>query len=154
MTDDEKWMREALALAEQGAAEGEVPVGALVVRDGQVLGRGWNRPIAGHDPTAHAEVMALRDAARHEANYRLSGATLYVTIEPCTMCFGALMHARIARLVYGATEPRAGTCVSQLRLPEQSFYNHRLEVTGGVLAEESAIMLRGFFRQRRGSGES
>ncbi|AJD47240.1 cytidine/deoxycytidylate deaminase family protein [Isoalcanivorax pacificus W11-5] len=154
MTDDEKWMHEALALAKQGAAEGEVPVGALVVRDGQVLGRGWNRPIAGHDPTAHAEVMALRDAARHEANYRLTGATLYVTIEPCTMCFGALMHARIARLVYGATEPRAGTCVSQLRLPEQSFYNHRLEVTGGVLAEESAIMLRGFFRQRRGSGES
>ncbi len=154
MTDDEKWMQEALALAKQGAAEGEVPVGALVVRDGQVLGRGWNRPIAGHDPTAHAEVMALRDAARHEANYRLTGATLYVTIEPCTMCFGALMHARIARLVYGATEPRAGTCVSQLRLPEQSFYNHRLEVTGGVLAEESAIMLRGFFRQRRGSGES
>ena len=154
MTDDEKWMQEALALAKQGAAEGEVPVGALVVRDGQVLGRGWNRPIAGHDPTAHAEVMALRDAARHEANYRLTGATLYVTIEPCTMCFGALMHARIARLVYGAMEPRAGTCVSQLRLPEQSFYNHRLEVTGGVLAEESAIMLRGFFRQRRGSGES
>ena len=154
MTDDEKWMREALALAEQGAAEGEVPVGALVVRDGHVLGRGWNRPIAGQDPTAHAEVMALRDAARNEANYRLTGATLYVTIEPCTMCFGALMHARIARLVYGATEPRAGTCVSQLRLPEQSFYNHRLEVTGGVLAEESATMLRGFFRLRRGGGES
>lgn len=154
MTDDEKWMQEALALAKQGAAEGEVPVGALVVRDGQVLGRGWNRPIAGHDPTAHAEVMALRDAARHEANYRLTGATLYVTIEPCTMCFGALMHARIARLVYGAMEPRAGVCVSQLRLPEQHFYNHRLEVTGGVLAEESAILLRGFFRQRRGGGDS
>ena len=154
MTDDEKWMREALALAAQGAAEGEVPVGALVVRDGQVLGRGWNRPIAGHDPTAHAEVMALREAARHEANYRLSGATLYVTIEPCTMCFGALMHARIARLVYGATEPRAGACVSQLRLPEQPFYNHRLEVIGGVLAEDSAILLRSFFRQRRGRSES
>src|SRR5690606_9994278 len=131
------------------AAEGEVPVGALVVRKGRVLGQGWNRPIAGHDPTAHAEVMALRDAARNEHNYRLTGATLYVTIEPCTMCFGALMHARIARLVYGATEPRAGTCVSQLRLPEQTFYNHRIEVTGGVLADDSAALLRAFFRQKR-----
>lgn len=149
MTDDETWMRDALALAEQGAAEGEVPVGALVVRDGRVLGRGWNRPISAHDPTAHAEVMALRDAARNEANYRLPGATLYVTIEPCTMCFGALMHARITRLVFGATEPRAGACVSQLRLPEQTFYNHRIEVTGGVLAEDSANLLRAFFRHKR-----
>lgn len=153
MVDDEKWMREALALAGQGAACGEVPVGALVVRDGVVLGRGWNCPISRHDPTAHAEVMALRDAAQQEANYRLAGATLYVTIEPCTMCFGALMHARIARLVYGATEPRAGACVSQLCLPEQTFYNHRIEVAGGVLAEESAALLRGFFRQRRAAGE-
>ena len=149
MTDDEKWMHEALALASEGAGEGEVPVGALVVRDGEVLGRGWNRPIAGHDPTAHAEVMALRDAAQRQGNYRLSGATLYVTIEPCTMCFGALMHARITRLVYGATEPRAGVCVSQLQLPEARFYNHRLEVTGGVLAEESARLLKAFFAARR-----
>lgn len=153
MTDDENWMREALALAAQGAERGEVPVGAVVVREGVVLGRGWNCPISHHDPTAHAEVMALRDAAQREANYRLAGATLYVTIEPCTMCFGALMHARISRLVYGATEPRAGTCVSQLRLPEQTFYNHRIEVVGGVLAEQSAAMLRAFFRQRRGGRE-
>ncbi|MCK0537814.1 tRNA adenosine(34) deaminase TadA [Alcanivorax quisquiliarum] len=150
MADDETWMREALALAEQAVAAGEVPVGALVVRDGVVLGRGWNSPISSNDPTAHAEVVALRDAAQQQANYRLAGATLYVTIEPCTMCFGALMHARISRLVYGATEPRAGTCISQLRLPEQTFYNHRIEVIGGVLAEQSAAMLRAFFRQRRG----
>ena len=150
MADDETWMREALALAEQAVAAGEVPVGALVVRDGVVLGRGWNSPISSNDPTAHAEVVALRDAAQQQANYRLAGATLYVTIEPCTMCFGALMHARISRLIYGATEPRAGTCISQLRLPEQTFYNHRIEVIGGVLAEQSAAMLRAFFRQRRG----
>ena len=106
--DDEFWMARALTLAESAAGEGEVPVGAVVVRDGEVIGEGWNRPIIAHDPTGHAEVNALRDAAARAGNYRLSGATLYVTIEPCTMCFGALMHARIARLVYGAREPRAG----------------------------------------------
>lgn len=146
---DEHWMRQALALATRGAELGEVPVGALVVRDGEVIGEGWNQPISGHDPTAHAEVVAMRDAAARLGNYRLTGATLYVTIEPCTMCFGALMHARIARLVYGATEPRAGTCVSQLRLPEQTFYNHRVVVTGGVLADDSAALLRGFFARKR-----
>lgn len=146
---DEHWMRQALALATRGAELGEVPVGALVVRDGEVIGEGWNQPISGHDPTAHAEVVAMRDAAARLGNYRLTGATLYVTIEPCTMCFGALMHARIARLVYGATEPRAGTCVSQLRLPEQTFYNHRVAVTGGVLADDSAALLRGFFARKR-----
>ena len=107
--DDEFWMARALTLAESAAGEGEVPVGAVVVRDGEVVGEGWNRPIIAHDPTGHAEVNALRDAAARAGNYRLSGATLYVTIEPCTMCFGALMHARIARLVYGAREPRAGS---------------------------------------------
>ncbi|WP_111657386.1 tRNA adenosine(34) deaminase TadA [Isoalcanivorax indicus] len=146
---DEHWMRQALVLAARGAEVGEVPVGALVVRDGEIIGQGWNQPISGHDPTAHAEVVAMRDAATRLGNYRLTGATLYVTIEPCTMCFGALMHARIARLVYGATEPRAGTCVSQLRLPEQTFYNHRVAVTGGVLAEDSAALLRGFFAGKR-----
>ena len=148
--DDEGWMTRALALAADAAEQGEVPVGALVVLNGEVIGRGWNQPISSHDPTAHAEMVALRDAAQRLGNYRLGGATLYVTIEPCTMCFGALMHARIARLVYGATEPRAGTCVSQLRLPEQTFYNHRIEVAGGVLADQSAALLRAFFARKRG----
>ncbi|MFP1680881.1 tRNA adenosine(34) deaminase TadA [Alloalcanivorax sp. C16-1] len=150
MQDDEYWMDRALALAERAGAEGEVPVGALVVRDGEVLGEGWNRPIGAHDPTGHAEVNALRDAAARQGNYRLPGATLYVTIEPCTMCFGALMHARIARLVYGAREPRAGVCESQLGLPERTFYNHRVEVVSGVAAERAAELLRTFFRRRRG----
>ncbi|MCC4308084.1 tRNA adenosine(34) deaminase TadA [Alcanivorax marinus] len=149
MQDDEYWMDRALALAERAGDEGEVPVGALVVRDGQLLGEGWNRPIGAHDPTGHAEVNALRDAAARQGNYRLPGATLYVTIEPCTMCFGALMHARIARLVYGAREPRAGVCESQLGLPERTFYNHRVEVVSGVAAERAAGLLRDFFRERR-----
>lgn len=147
----EHWMAQALALAEQAAGRGEVPVGALVVRDGVVLGRGWNQPISAHDPTAHAEIMALREAAKAVGNYRLTGATLYVTIEPCTMCFGALMHARIATLVYGASEPRAGVCESQLQLPEAGFYNHRIEVHGGVCADEAGALLKDFFRARRDS---
>ena len=145
----EVWMGEALALAQSAAERGEVPVGAVLVLNGEIVGRGWNQPISGHDPTAHAEVMALRDAARRRGNYRLGGSTLYVTIEPCTMCFGALMHARVTTLVYGAREPRAGVCGSQLNLPEQTFYNHALEVVGGVLAEQSAALLKGFFAGRR-----
>jgi tRNA(adenine34) deaminase len=145
----EIWMAAALALAEQAAGQGEVPVGAVLVRDGEIIGEGWNRPIGSADPTAHAEVVALRDAARRAGNYRLAGSTLYVTIEPCTMCFGALMHARVASLVYGAREPRAGVCGSQLDLPAQTFYNHRLEVTGGVLAERSSALLKAFFADRR-----
>jgi tRNA(adenine34) deaminase len=145
----EVWMREALSLAEAAAGQGEVPVGAVLVRDGEIIGRGWNRPISGHDPTAHAEIMALRDAAARAGNYRLGGSVLYVTIEPCTMCFGALMHARVATLVYGAREPRAGVCGSQLNLPEQTFYNHSLEVIGGVMAEQSSTLLKGFFAGRR-----
>lgn len=146
---DEYWMAEALALAEQAASLGEVPVGAVLVRDGVVIGRGHNQPISSQDPTAHAEVVALRDAARQQGNYRLADTTLYVTIEPCTMCFGAMVHARVARLVYGATEPRAGVCVSQLGLPEQGFYNHAMVVTGGVLAEQSSRLLKAFFARRR-----
>lgn len=145
----EKWMGQALALAAEGAALGEVPVGALVVLDGECIGRGFNAPISGHDPTAHAEIIALRDAAHRMQNYRLVGATLYVTIEPCTMCFGAIMHSRIAQVVYGAPEPRAGVCESQLQLPTQQFYNHRVLVQGGVRAEESAQLLRHFFAARR-----
>lgn|SRR5690554_3463332 len=147
--EDEFWMRRALALARQAAENGEVPVGAVVVVEGRAVGEAYNQPITQQDPSAHAEILALRQAANVVRNYRLSGATLYVTIEPCTMCFGALMHARIGRLVYGAQEPRAGVCESQLQLPEQRFYNHRLEVQGGVLAAECAAQMQSFFARRR-----
>ncbi len=147
--NDEIWMQRALELARQGAEAGEVPVGAVLVRDDQVLGEGFNQPIIAHDPTAHAEVVALRAAADAEQNYRLPGSTLYVTLEPCTMCFGALVHARVARLVYAASEPRAGVCVSQLQLPQVDFYNHKLLVEGGLMQEESAAMLKAFFAARR-----
>ncbi|QHQ40856.1 tRNA adenosine(34) deaminase TadA [Microbulbifer hydrolyticus] len=143
------FMQQALSLAAKGAALGEVPVGALVVLDGEVIGEGFNRPISASDPSAHAEVNALRDAAARQNNYRLPGATLYVTIEPCTMCFGTLIHARIARLVYGAAEPRAGVVASQLKLAEQTFFNHKIEVEGGVLAEEAGTLVREFFQKRR-----
>jgi len=142
-------MRRALALARQAAENGEVPVGAVVVVEGRAVGEAYNQPITQQDPSAHAEILALRQAANVVRNYRLPGATLYVTIEPCTMCFGALMHARIGRLVYGAQEPRAGVCESQLQLPEQRFYNHRLEVQGGVLAAECAAQMQSFFARRR-----
>jgi tRNA(adenine34) deaminase len=145
----EYWMAQALTLAQQGVEQGEVPVGALVVRDGEVIGQGWNQPISSHDPSAHAEIVALRDAAARAQNYRLSGATLFVTIEPCTMCFGGLMHARVERLVYGAREPRAGVCQSQLQLPQAEFYNHRLEVVGGVMEAEASALLKTFFAARR-----
>jgi tRNA(adenine34) deaminase len=149
MTADEYWMAQALARAEDAARLGEVPVGAVLVREGGVLGAGTNGPVASRDPTAHAEVRALRDAGERAENYRLPGATLYVTLEPCTMCFGALIHARVERLVYGAAEPRAGVCESRLRLPDESFYNHRVQVTSGVLAHEAADLLRTFFARRR-----
>ena len=146
---DEHWMRRALALAERGAAQGEVPVGAVVVLDGIVLGEGWNQPIGCSDPTAHAEVVALRQAAAKLNNYRLPGACLYVTLEPCTMCVGALVHARVQRLVYGTVEPKAGAVHSQARLLEQDFYNHRLSVTSGMLEQQCRDQLTGFFRERR-----
>ncbi|KGD61594.1 cytidine/deoxycytidylate deaminase family protein [Alcanivorax jadensis T9] len=147
--NDEIWMQRALELARQAAEAGEVPVGAVLVRDQRVLGEGFNQPIIAHDPTAHAEVVALRAAAETEQNYRLPGSTLYVTLEPCTMCFGALVHARVARLVYAASEPRAGVCVSQLQLPQVDFYNHKLLVEGGLMEAESAAMLKAFFAARR-----
>lgn len=146
---DYMFMQRALALAANGAERGEVPVGALVVQDGEVIGEGFNQPISASDPSAHAEIMALRAAASQQQNYRLPGATLYVTIEPCTMCFGTLVHARIARLVYGAAEPRAGVVVSQLQLAEQTFFNHKVQVEGGVLAEEAGALVKEFFRKRR-----
>lgn len=142
-------MRLALSLAERAAADGEVPVGAVLVAGDVELACGWNRPIASCDPTAHAEINTLRDAAQRFGNYRLVDTTLYVTLEPCAMCTGALIHARVARLVFGAREPRAGAVVSRLRLPEQDWLNHRLQWQGDVLAAESAALLQEFFRARR-----
>lgn len=146
---DETFMRMALALAEGAALEGEVPVGAVVVRDGEVIGRGANRPIAEDDPTAHAEIIALRDAGRGVGNYRLSGCTLYVTIEPCVMCAGAIMHARVARVVFGARDPKTGACGSVVDLFADRRINHHAEVTEGVLAEESGDLISSFFAMRR-----
>lgn len=147
--DDEMWMREALLLARRAEAAGEVPVGALVVKDDALLGAGWNQPIGAHDPTAHAEVMALRAAARTVGNYRLTGTTLYVTLEPCAMCAGAMVHARVARLVYGAADPKTGAAGSVFDLARSDALNHRLEVTGGVLAQECGGLLKEFFARKR-----
>ena len=147
--DDENFMREALALAAEAAAAGEVPVGAVVVRDGEVVGRGSNRPISSRDPTAHAEIVALREAAARLGNYRLPGCELYVTLEPCAMCVGAMVHARIARVVYGATDPKTGACGSIVDLPSLAGWNHHGVFTGGLLAEECGAMLRRFFAERR-----
>lgn len=149
VSDDALWMEYAMSLAVRGEALGEVPVGAVIVRDGEVLGEGWNRPITDADPTAHAEIIALRDAAKRQQNYRLPGSTLYVTLEPCTMCSGAIVHARIARLVYGTTEPKAGVVESQARILDSPFFNHRIECCGGVLAEACQHQLSDFFRKRR-----
>lgn len=149
---DEHYMREALALAAQGAALGEVPVGAVLVQDGLIIGRGYNCPISQHDPSAHAEMVAVRDAALTVQNYRLPGSTLYVTLEPCSMCAGLIVHSRIQRVVYGAAEPKAGVVVSRGQFFEQGFLNHRVLVEGGVLAEECGKVLSEFFRQRRQKG--
>lgn len=149
--DDERWMRAALAEAQCAAAAAEVPVGAVAVCDGTVLGVGGNRPIAACDPTAHAEIVALRAAAHAVGNYRLPGVTLYVTVEPCTMCVGAMLHARIERLVFGAAEPKAGA-VALLDAPPvgaERVPNHRVAVTGGVLAEPCGALLTAFFAERR-----
>jgi len=147
--EQEAWMRRALELADCAAVAGEVPVGALVVRDGEVLGEGWNRMISASDPTAHAEIVALRAAARQVGNYRLPGAILYVSLEPCTMCAGAMVHARIARLVFAAREPRAGVVCSACNLLDEPWFNHLVDWQGGVLAEQSTERLRSFFRARR-----
>lgn len=147
--DTHHWMRHALELACRAQEEGEVPVGAVLVRGDEVLGEGWNRPIAAHDPTAHAEVGALRAAAARVGNYRLVGTTLYVTLEPCPMCAGAIVHARVARLVYAAADPRTGAAGSVMNLLQSTHLNHRVDVCGGVLAQESADLLRAFFRRRR-----
>ena len=146
---DQGWMRHALTLAEQAQAAGEVPVGAVLVKDGEIIGQGWNRPISTHDPTAHAEIIALREAGLKIGNYRLIDTTLYVTLEPCVMCMGALSQARVRRLVYAATDPKRGAVESALRLADAEFLNHRIETTGGVLGDECGDRLRAFFRARR-----
>ena len=147
--DDERFMREALDEARRGAVAGEVPIGAVVVMGGVVVGRAHNAPITLADPTAHAEVLALRTAAGEGGNYRLAGATLYATVEPCAMCCGAALHARVARVVYGARDPKAGAVESLYRLLDDARLNHRAEVLGGVLADEAARLLSEFFETRR-----
>ena len=151
---DIAFMQVALDLAREGGSAGEVPVGAVVVKEGQIVGRGFNAPISRHDPTAHAEIMALRDAARTLGNYRLPDCDLYVTLEPCVMCAGAIMHARIARVVYGARDPKTGACGSVADLFAEPRLNFHAEVTGGVLAEECGALLSSFFAARRGKTET
>jgi tRNA(adenine34) deaminase len=149
MTNDEKYMQRALSLAKIAASHGEVPVGAVVVLDGEIIGEGWNQPITLKDPTAHAEIVALRAAAQQLSNYRLPEATLYVTIEPCTMCAGALVHSRIARLVYGASEPKSGVAASNGCLFEATYFNHQIEICASVLAKECSDIMSEFFKQKR-----
>lgn len=150
--DDEHWMRRALSLAERAQREfDEIPVGAVLVgADGRLLGEGWNRNIAEHDPSAHAEIVALRQAGRALGNHRLVGSTLYVTLEPCAMCAMALVHARVARLVFAAADPKTGACGSVFDLVADPRHNHRVEVVGGVLAEEAGRRLSNYFRAKRG----
>lgn len=146
---DVDFMREALSLAAEASAAGEVPVGAVVVRDGEIVGRGWNRPISSSDPTAHAEIVALREAAARLGNYRLPGCELYVTLEPCAMCVGAMLHARLARVVYGAADPKTGACGSVVSLSAEARLNHQTAFEGGVLAAECGELLKRFFAERR-----
>jgi tRNA(adenine34) deaminase len=148
-SSDTDFMRRALLLARRAAEEGEVPVGALLVLGGEVIGEGWNRPIAGHDPTAHAEIVAMRAGAQALRNYRLSDATLYATLEPCVMCMGAVLNARILRVVFGAWDPKAGACGSVIDLSREPRLTHRVDVFGGVCSDESADLLRQFFESRR-----
>ena len=149
ISSDEKWMRYALVMASKAADEGEVPVGAVLVRDGVKIGEGWNRPIISCDPTAHAEVVALRDAGLSESNYRLPNTTLYVTIEPCTMCAGALVHSRVGRVVYGASEPKSGVVESNPCIFDGQHLNHKVDYMGGVLATECSEIVSAFFKARR-----
>jgi tRNA(adenine34) deaminase len=151
---DADFMQLALAQAQHAWSAGEVPVGAVVVKDGELIAVGYNQPIGSHDPTAHAEIVALRAAAEKLGNYRLPGCELFVTLEPCAMCSGAMMHARLARVVYGAADPKTGACGSVLNLFEQDKLNHHTELVGGILAEEASAMLRGFFAERRAAART
>ncbi len=147
--DDQRWMEYALLLARRAAQAGEVPVGAIVVFENKVIGEGWNRPISEHDPTAHAEIIALRDAGKAQQGYRLLGSTLYVTLEPCAMCAGAMIHARIERLVYGAPDPKSGACGGVLDVTGTEALNHRIDVAGGLMSDACGSLLRDFFAARR-----
>ncbi len=147
--EHEFFMREALALAQQAAEAGEVPVGAVLVAGGEIVGRGFNNPITACDPTAHAEIVALRHAGQRLNNYRLPDTRLYVTIEPCAMCFGALVHARVAQVIYGASEPKAGVCSTQSHWVNGAWFNHQVQLEGGVCAAEAAELMQVFFAQRR-----
>lgn len=151
LDEHEAWMSHALKLAARAGQEGEVPVGAIVVSEGQVLGEGWNQMIASNDPTAHAEIVAIRAATAACSNYRLSQATLYATLEPCTMCAGAMIHARVQHLVFAAYEPKAGVICSRCELLDEAWYNHKIVWQGGVLAEQSGTLLQAFFKSRRAS---
>ena len=151
---DSDFMQLALAQAQHAWRLGEVPVGAVVVKDGELVAVGYNQPIGRHDPTAHAEIVALRAAAEKLGNYRLPGCELFVTLEPCAMCSGAMMHARLARVVYGAADPKTGACGSVLNLFEQEKLNHHTELVGGILADEASAMLRGFFAERRAAARA
>lgn len=147
--DDQKWMERALNLADRSRKEGEVPVGAVLVKDNEIIGKGWNQPISNHDTTAHAEIMAIRSAGLHLNNYRLPDTTLYVTLEPCTMCAGAIIHARIERVVYGAPDPRTGTAGSVIDLFSKDYHNHQVIIEGGLMQDECGQILKEFFRVRR-----
>ena len=148
-SDDQYWMERAFRLAERAAMAGEVPVGAVLVREGELIGSGWNQPIGSCDPSAHAEIVALRNAASNVQNYRLPGTTLYVTIEPCAMCAGAMLHARVDRLVFGAPEPRNGAITSQLKILDNAELTHQIEWQAGVMEEDCKRQIQGFFRARR-----
>lgn len=149
MLTDADWMRHALKLAERADEQGEVPVGAVLVKDNKVIGEGWNQPIKNHDPTAHAEIRAIRTGASTIGNYRLSGTTLYVTLEPCIMCVGAMVHARIERLIFGAHDPKAGAAGSVLDVFKYAYLNHRVDSRGGLLEQECSELLTNFFKARR-----
>ena len=147
--EDQRWIKEAIVLAKQAADDGEVPVGAVVVKDGKIIGCGWNQNIGLNDPTAHAEIMAMREAGNSQANHRLPGCTLYVTLEPCVMCAGAMIHARLERIVFAATDPKTGAAGGKFDLLSNPAHNHAPVVNGGCLADECSALLKDFFRQRR-----
>ena len=149
LNDDEKWMELAIKQALKADKVGEVPVGAVIIKDGKLIAQAHNQPISTNDPTAHAEIQLLRAAGRHQKNYRLIGTTIYVTLEPCAMCLGAMMHARIARMVFGTSDPKTGVCGSRADLTTESFFNHEMEISGGVLEKECMKLLQSFFNSRR-----
>ena len=149
MSNDEKWMRIAIEEANLAMDKNEVPVGAVLVKNDTLIAQAHNKPITKNDPTAHAEIQLLRKAGEHQKNYRLPESTLYVTLEPCTMCFGAMVHARIDRIVYGASDPKTGVCGSRMNLNEENFFNHKISITSGILEKESSELLKLFFKSRR-----